>query len=239
MDWRDEGALLSVRLHGESGVIIEVFTAGHGRHAGVVPGGASRRLTPVLQPGTQLAVAWRARLDAHIGTFTVEPLRSRAGVLADRGALMALNSICALLHVSLPEREPHPAIYGGTVALLDRLTAGHGWQQDYLDWELMLLEELGYGLDLSECAVTGATDDLAFVSPRSGRAVSRSGAGDWADRLLPLPACLTGVAPADREGLSQGLRLTGHFLARLAADHGQASLPDARMRLVEFIGRSA
>lgn len=238
MEWRDEGALLSVRLHGESGAIIEVFTAEHGRHAGVVPGGASRRMAPSLQPGTQLSVAWRARLDAHIGTFTIEPLRSRAGVLSDRGALLALNAVCAIMHASLPEREPHPALYAGTMALLDRLADGHAWRQDYLDWELMLLEELGYGLDLSECAVTGETDDLAFVSPRSGRAVSRRGAGTWVDRLLPLPACLTGTTRATPDDLSQGLRLTGHFLARLALDHGQPTLPEARARLVEFIGRA-
>ena len=231
MEWRDEGAVLTVRRHGESAAIVEVFTARHGRHAGLVRGGGARRMAPVLQPGAQVDLVWRARLDAHIGAFTVEPLRSRAGVMGDRAALAALNAICALLSHALPEREPHPALYPATMALLDRL-AGEGWELDYLRWEVLLLEELGFGLDLSACAVTGATEDLGYVSPRTGRAVSRAGAGDWAERLLPLPACLRGGA-VDAGGLAEGLRLTGHFLSReLTATR---PLPDARARLVAVL----
>jgi DNA repair protein RecO (recombination protein O) len=236
MDWQDEGMLLAMRPHGESAAIIEVFTAAHGRHAGVVRGGASRRMAPVLQPGAQLAVVWRARLPEHIGSFTVEPLRSRAGVMADPGRLAALSSVCALLHVALPEREAHRALWVDSVALLDGLD-GPDWAAAYLRWELRLLEDLGFGLDLSACAVTGAAADLAFVSPRTGRAVSRAGAGDWAERLLPLPAVLGGIAAGTQE-LAQGLAITGHFLAReLSPILRDGTLPEARARLVARLSR--
>lgn len=238
MDWRDEGALLSVRGHGESAAIIEVFTAGHGRHAGVVRGGASRRLAPVLQPGAQIDVTWRGRLEEHIGTFTVEPLRSRTGLLGDRLALAGLNSVCALLRFALPEREAHPGLYAASVVLLDRLGAEPDWVLSYLRWELLLLEDLGYGLDLGSCAVTGSREDLAYVSPKSGRAVARAAAGEWADRLLPLPACLLGQGGATPEELGQGLRLTGHFLEHhLAHDLGTRPLPEARRRFVQMLAR--
>lgn len=231
MEWRDEGVVLTVRRHGESAALIEVFTARHGRHAGVVPGGGGRRLTPVLQPGAQVDVVWRARLDAHVGTITVEPVRSRAMLMADRLALAALGSVCALLSRALPERQPHSALYPVTVDLLDGLD-GAGWPLDYLRWELRLLDELGFGLDLSSCAVTGATTDLCFVSPRSGRAVSRAGAGRWADRLLPLAPCLRGGA-VDADGIAEGLRLTGYFLNRELG--GTRPLPEARARLAGLL----
>ncbi len=235
MEWRDQGALISVRRHGESAAIIEVFTKAHGRHAGVVRGGASRRVAPLLQPGAQLDVSWHARLDEHLGAFTVEPLQSRAGVLSDRVALAGLNAICALLARALPEREPHPTLYSATVPLLDRLETG-GWEWDYLRWELRLLEELGFGLDLDSCAVTGAREGLAYVSPRTGRAVSNAGAGEWADRLLVLPAGLIG-GRENLDGLEQGLRLTGHFLDRELTHGGERPLPEARARLVRLLLR--
>jgi len=239
MEWRDEGALLSVRQHGESAAIIEVFSAEHGRHVGVVRGGASRRLAPILQPGAQLDLTWKARLDEHIGAFVVEPLQARsAAMLGDRLALSGLNAVCGLLCFALPEREPFPDLYIASLDLLDAMEAGSGWWLDYLRWEMQLLEELGYGLDLSACAVTGSTDDLIYVSPKSGRAVSRSGAGEWADRLLPLPACLLGQPKASAADLAAGLAMTGHFLnARLAPALGERPLPEARRRLVDLLVR--
>ncbi len=236
MDWRDEGALLSVRRHGESAAIIEVFTARHGRHAGVVRGGAGRRMTPVLQPGAQLDVTWRARLEGHLGHYTVEPMRQRAaGLMHERAALLALSSVCGLLAFTLPEREPQPALYAASMALLDELGAP-GWPLAYLRWEMLLLERSGFGLDLGRCAVTGTREDLAYVSPRTGRAVSRAGAGDWAGRLLPLPACLLGQGPADGAELRDGLAVTGHFLThRLAPALGDRPLPAARARLVAVL----
>ncbi|MFN0113787.1 MAG: DNA repair protein RecO [Paracoccaceae bacterium] len=240
LEWRDEGVLLSVRGHGEAAAIIEVFTAFHGLHAGVVPGGGSRKAAPLLQPGAQLQLVWRARLDEHIGSFVAEPVRSRAGILDDHLGLMGLNAVRALLRLALPEREPHPELYARTVPLLDAFAAGGGrgekpggdWARDYLAWERLLLEQTGYGLDLASCAVTGATDGLAFVSPRTGRAVSRGAAGEWADRLLPLPDCLADPA-GDPAGLAAGLATTGYFLEhRLAAERGAGRLPEARRRLV-------
>lgn len=238
MEWRDEGTLLSVRKHGEGQAIIEVFTAEHGRHLGVVRGGGSRRMAPLLQPGARLDLSWRARLDQHIGAFTVEPLQSRAAlVIGDRLALAGLNALVALLSFSLPERAPHPGFYARTELLFDGL--GHpDWRLAYLRWELLLLEEMGFGLDLGDCAVTGTRDDLAFVSPRTGRAVSREAAGTWAPRLLRLPPCLLGQGPASAADIADGLRLTGHFLASwLAAELGDRPLPPARQRLIDSLAR--
>lgn len=239
MDWRDEGILLSMRLHGETSAIIEVLTAGHGRHMGVVRGGASRKMAAMLQPGTGLTLEWRARLDEHIGSFTVEPLRSRAHLLADRLALSGLLAACALLRAALPEREPHPGLYPVTLALFDHL-GGPGWTSAYLRWELRLLEELGFGLDLTSCAVTGSTEGLAFVSPKTGRAVTAKGAGDWADRLLPLPAGLAGTAELSPADVVTGLQLTGFFLDRgLRPVLQDKPLPEARSRLVDLLARPA
>ena len=237
MEWRDQGVLIAARLHGETSAIIEVFTAAHGRHAGVVRGGASRKLAAVLQPGSQVQVHWSARLDTHLGNFTVEPVASRAAILQDRLALAALNAITALLHLALAERDPHPALWVKTVALLDLLITGP-WQPAYLRWELDLLEELGYGLDLSTCAITGSREDLAYVSPRTGRAVSRAAAGDWAAKLLPLPPSLLGQGPVQGQELAQGLALTGHFLNRgLQAVLGDKPLPAARARLIQMLSQ--
>lgn len=239
MDWRDEGTLLSVRKHGETSAIIEVFTAQHGRHAGVVRGGTSRKLAPMLQPGAQLDLAWRARLEEHIGSFNVELSRSRAAtIMADRAALAGLNAITALLVFALPEREPHPGLYARSTEMLDLLGQAEAWPVAYLQWELALLEELGFGLDLSACAVTGRANDLAYVSPKSGRAVSAEGAGEWADRLLPLPPELLGVVTEDLAGVAAGLRTTGYFLeTALAHSLGDRPLPEARARLVDRLSR--
>jgi len=239
MDWRDEGTLLSVRKHGETSAIIEVFTATHGRHAGVVRGGVSRKIAPILQPGAQLDLAWRARLEEHIGAFTVEPLKSRAAaVMNDRAALAGLNAMTALLAFALPEREPHPRLYARSIAMFDLLGQTEAWPVAYLQWELALLEELGFGLDLGRCAVTGSAEDLAYVSPKTGRAVSAEGAGDWADRLLPLPPELLGVITEDLAGIADGLATTGHFLTHgLAHSLGDRPLPEARARLVDRFTR--
>lgn len=239
MDWRDQGALLVVRKHGETSVIIEVFTEKHGRHAGVVRGGTSRKIAPILQPGAQLDVTWRARLEDHLGAYTVEPLQSRAHILSDRLALAGLNAVTALLSFALPEREPHPRLYAQTTELLDLIGQSADWPVGYLQWEQAVLEELGFGLDLSECAVTGTTEGLCYVSPKTGRAVSKAGAGEWSDRLLPLPPELYGVVTHDLAGLPAGLAVTGHFLeTALAEALGDRPLPKARARLVDQINRA-
>ncbi|EAQ03842.1 DNA repair protein RecO [Pseudooceanicola batsensis HTCC2597] len=235
MEWRDQGILLAVRRHGESAAIADVFTPGRGRHAGVVRGATSRKLAPVLQPGAQLDISWKARLEEHLGHFTVEPVRSRAAqILGDRLALAGLNAVTALLCFALPEREAHEALYRRTETLLDLLGQMDLWPLAYLHWELALLEDLGYGLDLTECAVTGAREGLDYISPRTGRAVTAAGAGDWADRLLPLPPCLLRQGEAPDEEILSGFRVTGHFLAEhLAPELGQKPIPEARQRFVD------
>lgn len=242
MEWRDQGILLTTRRHGETSAIIEVFTPSHGRHAGVVRGGTSRKVAPILQPGAQLDVLWRARLEDHIGSFQVEPVRSRAAVAMDnRLALAGLNAVTGLLAFCLPEREAHPTLYAQTEQLLDLLDQPELWPLAYLRWEMRLLNEMGYALALETCAVTGTRDDLAYVSPKSGRAVSREAAGDWADRLLPLPAILRGEGSAPDGEIAQAFITTGYFLTHhLAKDLGQKPLPEARARFVEaFTRRSA
>ena len=239
MDWRGTGILLTVRRHGESSAIIEVFTPERGKHAGVVRGGASRKVAPVLQPGAQLDLAWRARLEDHIGTFAIEPLRSRAAlVMGNRLALAGLNAVTGLLTFCLPERAPFPALYQRTEQLLDLLGQDDVWPLAYLRWEMALLEEMGFGLDLTSCAVTGATEGLVYVSPKSGRAVSAAGAGDWVDRLLPLPPVLRGEGAAPDTEVAEALRTTGYFLAdRLAPAMGSRPLPEARARFVAAFSR--
>ena len=241
MHWRDQGVLLAVRRHGESSAILEVFTETHGRHLGVLRGGSSRKVAPALQPGSQVHVEWGGRLHEHIGNFRIEPIRSRASpILSDRLALGALTSVCALLVRSLPEREPNSEFYAPTVALLDSIGHSGNWILEYLNWELQLLEQIGIGLDLASCAATGATSDLAYVSPKSGKAVSKGGAGRWADRLLPFPRCLLDSEFDGFQSIADGLRTTGYFLERgLVARSGQSPLPGARTRFVEAVERRA
>jgi DNA repair protein RecO (recombination protein O) len=238
ISWQDRGLVLAVRPHGETAVILELLTEAHGRHLGIVHGGRSRRKAPVLQPGNEVDAAWRARLDAHLGTFTVEPLRTRAGdVLGDPLRLSALTSLCSLASFVLPEREAVPGFQARSEALADALADGVGWLRDYVFWEMALLDEAGIGLDLSACAAGGGANDLAFISPRTGRAVSRAGAGDWANRLLPLPEMMQG-GPATLACAVAALDVTGHFLERrLAPMLGDRPLPPARARLVAALRR--
>lgn len=241
MEWREEGLLLRQRRHGESAAIIEVFTREHGRHAGIVRGGGGRRLQPLLQPGAQLDLTWKARLEEHLGSFTVEPVKSRAALLmGDRMRLAGLNALTGLLAFALPEREAHADLYRRSVAVLDMMEDGPYWTLAYLRWEMSLLEDLGFGLDLSRCAVTGATDGLAFVSPKTGRAVSEAGAGTFKDRLLPLSPALMGGGDGSYAEVAEGLRVTGHFLESwLAPSLGDRPVPAARQRFADLLARGA
>ena len=238
MEWQDEGTVLRTRRHGESSAILEVFTEARGRHAGVVRGATSRNLAPLLQPGTQLTLTWRARLEDHLGSYTIEPVQSRADLMAERLSLAALNAVTALLCFSLPEREGHPRLYHRTLALLDMIGSNEAWPIAYLHWELALLDEMGFGLDMSGCAVTGAQDGLAYISPRTGRAVTEAGAGTWKDRLLPLPPCLQAPVSGSQTEISDAMRTTGFFLKTwLAPALGNTPLPSARERFVDAYAR--
>jgi DNA repair protein RecO (recombination protein O) len=240
MEWTDQGIVLSARRHGESSVILSVLTAGHGRHAGLVRGGSSRRQRGILEPGNLVTATWRARLEDHLGSFGVELLRNpSAAWLDDPARLSALSAACVIADQTLPEREPSDSIYQGMLDLFAGMAdEGTGWAAAYVAWELALLGELGFGLDLTECAATGQNDSLAYVSPRSGRAVSISAGEPYREKLLKLPNFLVGQGDAAPADIADGLALTGYFLDRhLFAPH-QRHLPDQRARLVERIRRA-
>jgi DNA repair protein RecO (recombination protein O) len=233
MEWSERALVLGVKKHGETSVILEVMTRDHGRHVGVVRAGRSKTMQPVLQAGNEVAVTWRARLEEHIGAFAVEPLTLRTHLLmADVRALHGVNWLSGLLRL-LPERDPHQNLFEMAAALLAHL--GDPLAPNlFVRFELALLAELGFGLDLEKCAATGATDDLIYVSPKSGRAVSRDAGAPWAERLLPLPAFLRGAldAQASLDDVRAALRLTGYFLDRdVFAPRGQKP-PDSRATFI-------
>ena len=238
MEWSDDGIVLAARKHGESSVVVSVLTAEHGRHAGLVRGGSGSRMRGVLEPGNRVHVRWRARLEEHLGSFECDMVANiSAGLLDDPLRLSALQALCAVAEAALPERERHAVVYAGMLGLLDAL-GGESWAAGYVRWELALLADLGFGLDLSACAATGSNDDLTYVSPKSGRAVSASAGEPYRDRLLSLPGFLLREQHAPGVGeVAAGLALTGYFLDRhVLAPHGK-TLPLARGRLVDRLGR--
>jgi DNA repair protein RecO (recombination protein O) len=236
MEWSDDAIVLSVRPHGESSAILEALTRTHGRHLGLVRGGNSRRSRPVLQPGNAVRLNWRARLSEHLGTFTVELDHARAGDLMEgRASLVGLNALTAVAGAALPEREAHAPVFEVADILLDAMVEDglSHWGPLYVRWEAGLLEALGFGLDLSHCAATGTMENLRYVSPRSGRAVSGEAGAPYAGRLFALPAFLLGsqngnVAAGD---LAAGLALTGHFLLERVLRPQGKDMPGARLRL--------
>jgi DNA repair protein RecO (recombination protein O) len=240
MEWSDEAIVLSARRHGESAAIVALMTREHGRHLGLVPGGAGRRARGVYQPGNRVQASWRARLSEHLGHFACELQESRAAdLLEDRTRLAALSAAVALVDGALPEREAHRRVFDGLDRLILLLRAAGDdaeWTPHYVRFELDLLVDLGFGLDLARCAATGAVEGLAYVSPRTGRAVSAAAGAAYGDRLLPLPPfLLAGAAPAPaRPDILAGLRLTGFFLERdVFAQRGpDRGLPEARQRLL-------
>ena len=256
MEWTDDAIVLSARRHGETSLVVQLLTVEHGRHAGLARGGASRRQMPVYQPGNEVRATWRARLAENLGTLTAELQTGRAGQwIADPLRLAGLGAACAVAEASLPERAPAPAVYRGLLALLDALERDD-WGEAYVAWEIALLGELGFGLDLERCAATGSNDQLAFVSPNSGRAVSLSAGAPYAEKLLRLPDFLnggadagTGAGPGAGTGagtgtaswpdIADGLNLSGHFLERHVFAPHDRPLPPARQRFAERVARSA
>jgi DNA repair protein RecO (recombination protein O) len=216
MQWTDEAILLGVRRHGETSVIAEMMTRSRGRHLGMVRSGRSRAMQPVLQPGNRLEVTWRARLDEHLGEYKVEPLALRAGRLMESAtAVYGVQALGSLLRL-LPERDPHPHLFEALDVILDHLEEPATAGELFVRFELALLNDLGFGLDLEECAATGLREDLAYVSPKSGRAVSRAAGAPWADKMLALPDFLASGTKqgADPDSLAAAFRLTGYFLDR-------------------------
>ncbi|MET0301426.1 MAG: DNA repair protein RecO [Methyloceanibacter sp.] len=240
MDWSDEGIFLGAKPLGEANAVAELFTLGHGRHLGLVRGGRSRRLRPLLQPGNRLRVTWRARLSEHLGGFNVELIDAHAArALDDAAALAAIGSLAGLARL-LPERDPHPQLYAAALHVIGAFDAPRLWPALLVRWELLLLQELGFGLDLSECAATGGDSELVYVSPRSGRAVSREAGQPYDAKLLKLPAFLREDDAASGESdLISGFALTGYFLERdVLAPHGLA-MPETRVRLIGLLARRA
>lgn len=233
IEWRDEAFVLAARPHGETAAVVQLLTHGQGRHAGLVPGGQGSRQRPVLQPGNAVAATWRARLADQLGSFSLELLHGHAGrFLDDPARLAALASAAAVAEAALPEREPQPGAYEGFAALIAALS-GPAWAEVYVQWELLMLRALGFGLDLEHCAAGGDNDQLAYVSPRSGRAVSLAAAEPYRDRLLPLPGFLAGRGGGGAEEVAEGLRLTGYFLEKHLFHPQDRGLPAARLRLAE------
>lgn len=236
MDWTDRGVVINVRKHGESSAIVTLLTEEHGRHAGLVRGGSGKRKSPILQPGNLLHATWRARLEDQLGSYTCEMERAfTSSVLDDPLRLAALSSYCAVADVTLPERVPESGMFAALVGLLETLTETD-WRTNYVRWELYLLSELGFGLDLTSCASTGQIDDLIYVSPKSGRAVSRAAGVPYKSKLLPLPGfLLENSVIAGPVEIVEGLELTGYFLGRFLQELRDGSLPDARNRLFEVL----
>ena len=240
MDWIDAAIVLHVRPHGETSAVLDVFTREHGRHSGLVRGGRSRRIRPALQTGNLLKVEWRARLSEHLGFFVVEldkPHAARA--LDDRLALAGIGTLASLAAL-LAERDPHPGLFDMAALMLGHLDEPALWPQLLVRFELLLLSELGVGLDLERCAATGVRDELIYVSPKSGGAVSASAGQPYRDRLLPLPAFLRSngatAAPGD---IADGFALTGFFLERHVFDARNAPMPQARREFLRLLSRCA
>ncbi|MDD2325730.1 MAG: DNA repair protein RecO [Alphaproteobacteria bacterium] len=242
MEWTDEGLVLSALPHGETSAIVTLLTAEHGRTAALVAGGQGHKQRPVLQTGNHVTVRWRARLPEHLGYFAVEPLSPTAAPWLGTPEILALiASAAAVTEASLPERQPMASLYDALLALFSQPDASL-WAPTYIAWEIGLLKALGYGLDLSCCAVTGAQDGLSFISPRTGRAVTAAAAAPYIDKLLPLPSFLCGAANWDDGEILKGLALTGHFLQTHVFINPQSrrlvpidgSLPFPRARLADF-----
>lgn len=237
MEWQAPAVVLDARPLGESGAVVTLMTEEHGRHAGLAKGGASRAQAPIWQPGNLVEARWVARLPDQLGAVSGELVHAAAALaMEDPLALAVLRAATSVAEAALPEREPHPRSFRGLVALV--ATLARGAEQavpELIRWEAELLADLGYGLDLSRCAVTGTREDLAYVSPRSGRAVSAGAAGEWRDRLLPLPTFLLGQGPSGPADWLAGLRLTGHFLARDVFGTQHRGMPAAREMLEDRI----
>ena len=238
MQWTGEGLIIGVRRHGESSVIAEVMVEGRGRYLGLIRGGRSPKLAATLQAGNSVQLTWRARLEEHLGNFVLELTEARAaGLIIDRARLYAAQLLCDHLRL-LPERDPHDRLLGMTIRILDTEATQLELGAALARFELTLLDELGFGLDLSSCAATGTNDDLTHVSPKSGRAVSRSAAEPYLDRLLPLPSFLIRKGMPTPDELTQAFALTGHFLNMHVLGPRDIDPPSTRQALIDVLSNA-
>jgi DNA repair protein RecO (recombination protein O) len=239
MEWSDEGIVLGVRRHGETSAIVELMTPAHGRHLGLVRGGISRRIKPYLQPGNSVHATWRARLDQHLGNYTIEGTALRADrLMASAPASYCMQTLSALLRL-LPERDPHASLYDALCLIVDHLDEPQISAPLLVRFELQMLAELGFGLDLGECAATGDAEELIYVSPKSGRAVSREAGEPWKAQLLPLPGFLNGRSSAAAvEDVSVGFALTEFFLLRRVYEPRGLAMPEARTSFLASLARA-
>jgi DNA repair protein RecO (recombination protein O) len=236
MEWQAPAIVLDARPFGESDAVVSLLTEAHGRHGGLARGGNGRSRASLWQQGNLVQASWVGRLADQLGSLTAELVHPTAALVLDDTMLLAvLTSACAVAEGALPEREPHPTSFNGLLHLIAHLSKGPDILADYVRWETTLLTDLGYGLDFSSCAVTACTENLRYVSPRTGRAVSEAAAGPWRTRLLPLPPFLLANAPSHPPDWRDGLRLTGHFLARDAFGHHHRPLPHARIALSDRV----
>lgn len=240
MEWTAPAIVLNARPFGEGDAVVTLMTEDHGNHRGLVRGGASRARAGTWQPGNLVQAQWIGRLAEQLGSFSGELVYAVAARVMEQPLYLAmLSAVCATADGALPEREPHARVFAGLVELLPRIAAGESALSHLIRWELGLLADLGYGLDLGACAVTGERSGLVYVSPKSGRAVTEQGAGTWQSRLLPLPSFLVGGNVQDYPAWRDGLRLTGHFLARDAFGLQHKPLPQARMMLYDRVSALA
>lgn len=241
--WRDQGIVLSARGHGEGGAIVALLTENHGRHAGYVHGGMSSAKRAILQTGAQVGAQWQSRVSDQLGNYTIEPERAvSTDIMQDSLKLAALQSACALCDAALPEREGHGGLYYGLIALMDAFEGEH-WGAVYVMWEISLLKELGFPLELKRCVAGGDADTLTHVSPKSGRAVSAAQAVPYKEKLLPLPNFLRpegvrGEGVGTPEDVLTGLKMTAYFLEHWAFTHHTKGVSEARVLFEARYGKS-
>ena len=237
MEWTDDSVILDTRRHGETSIIVNLLSQQYGRFSGLVRGGASKNKRAIIQPGNKVLTRWRARLAEHLGTFECELIDAHASCYLNEPILLsAMNSACSIISSTLPEREPHQAIYKGFIILLESLHKSN-WATIYVKWEVGVLGELGFGLDLTTCAATGTNDNLTHVSPKSGKAVCQSAARPYLDKLLPLPNFLVNGGNGKEADILAGLELTGYFFYHYVLAENGKKQPNARIRFVQNLNK--
>jgi len=240
MNWIDEGYLISKNNYNETSVIAEIFTKEHGRHKGLIRGIHSKNLRSIIEPGNEVKALWSGRLETHLGNFTIEPIKAWSSlILNQKDKLIALSSLCSLISLAMAEKQPNDLIYYNSKEMIKKISSNDDdWIKDYINWEIELLSEIGYGIDLSRCAVTSRRDELIYVSPTSGRAVTLEGAGSYKDRLIKLPKFIVSKdSRCDNNDIINGLELTEYFFRKRFFEPNNLNFPQSRNRLKEVFNK--